>query len=131
MELHKAGPAERPAHVLVIKLEGEFDLSDCDRLGDAFSVFTPAELVVVDFHRVSYVDSSVLTCLFGLREKTLERGIRLALVGATGSVAHVFEICRFDRLFEIRATLGDVSGAPAFDGADVRTLTLVSRAAEA
>ncbi len=130
MELHQAGSAERPAHVLIIKLEGEFDLSDGDRLRDAFFAFTQAACVVVDFHRVTYVDSSVLRCLFALRQKTLERGTALALVGVTGAVAHVFEICCFDRLFEIRETIGDVSGASAFDGAEIRTLTLVSRVAE-
>ena len=131
MESPEIASIERRAHVLVIKLDGEFDLSDCDRLRDAFSLSAAAQMVVVDFQKAAYIDSSVLRCLVELHQRSLECGVRLALVGVAGTVKHVLEICRLDRLFDIRTSLGDLHDAPAFDGADVRTVTLVSRVAEA
>jgi anti-anti-sigma factor len=115
----------------VVRLHGEFDLSDCDRLRDAFSIPTTAKLVVVDFQKASYIDSSVLLCLFELRQKTADRGAELALVGVTSTVRRIFEICRFDELFDIQESLSALMRARSFDGADVRMLTLVSRPAPA
>ena len=127
MDLQEQAAGKSQAQILVIKLEGEFDLSDCNRLRDAFSISTAAQLVVVDFRNATYIDSSVLRCLFELRQRTSERGLRLALAGVSGSVKHVLDICRCDRLFDIRASLNDLIDSPAFDGAEIRTLTLVSR----
>jgi anti-sigma B factor antagonist len=98
------------------------------RLRDAFSIPTTAELVVIDFQNVSYIDSSVLKCLFEFRQNTTDRGAKLALVGLRPSVKRIFDICYFDRLFDIQPSFADVRRLQSFDGANVRMLTLVSRA---
>jgi HptB-dependent secretion and biofilm anti anti-sigma factor len=113
----------------VIELQGEFDLSDCDRLRDAFSTVASANLIVIDLQKTTYVDSSALKCLFDLRRDTQRRGARLVLVGLTPLVKRILEICRFDQLFDIGDSFRDVCGSHPLEASDVRTLTLVSRTA--
>lgn len=131
MERPEDGSARSGSLVFVIKFEGEFDLSDSERLRDAFAVPTTAQFVAVDLQGVSYVDSSVLKCLFSLRQRTAQRGIQLALLNPSCGVKRILEICRFDRLFDVRETLVDLTREPALDPAQIRTLTLMSRTAQA
>lgn len=110
----------------VIKLDGDFDLSDYDRLRDAFAIPSSANLVAIDLRTTSYVDSSVLKCLVELRRRTIDRGAQFVLVGLMPSVKRILEICHFDELFDIRENFGELSPS-AFGTDDVRMLTLISR----
>lgn len=110
----------------VIKLDGDFDLFDYDRLRDAFAIPSSANLVAIDLRTTSYVDSSVLKCLVELRRRTIDRGAQFVLVGLMPSVKRILEICHFDELFDIRENFGELSPS-AFGTDDVRMLTLISR----
>ncbi len=127
MEMPALGSAGTSTLTFVLKLEGEFDLSDCDRLRDAFSIPSSASLVVVDLRSTTYIDSSVLKCFFELRSRTNDRGARLVLVGLSSGVKRILEVCHFDTIFDIRDGFGELSHSVAFETPDVRMLTLVSR----
>lgn len=129
MEFPVSGSAGTRTLAFVIKLEGEFDFSDYDRLREAFSIPSSANVVAVDLRSTSYVDSSVLKCLVELRRRTLDRGARLLLAGLTPSVKRIFDVCHFRELFEIRENFGELSRS-AFGTDDVRMLTVVSRIAD-
>lgn len=114
--------------VFVIKLEGEFDLADRHRLSDAFSLPRSASVVVVDFKRVSYIDSSVIDALLELRRRTLEREANLVLVGLDPKVKRIIEVCKLDDVFDIRPAFADLAGGLDQASVEIRTLTLVSSA---
>lgn len=120
------GAPELTSLVFVIKLEGEFDLADCDRLRDAFGIPTTAGVVVLDLEKTSYIDSSVLQCLVELRQRTLERNATLFLSNLGPGVKRIFEICQLDRIFELEPALGERGIEQVFAGMEIRRLTLLS-----
>ncbi len=126
MQLGNAASATSAATTsFIIRLEGEFDLSERDRVTDAFAVAQTAGVIVVDLHRCEYIDSTILQCLMALYQACRKRGAELILTGLRGPVRRLFEVIRLDKVLDIRSTLDDVGG---FDGAPVRRLTIEARA---
>lgn len=129
----KVGPTELrsaaslASHVFVIKLEGEFDLADCEQLREVFGMPMTPSVVVLDFEKTSYIDSSVLQCLLELRQKMLEREATLILWNLRPCVKRLFEICQFDRMFDIGPNPGERPVEKMFAGAEIRTLRVQSR----
>jgi anti-sigma B factor antagonist len=109
---------------LVIHLSGEFDVSQRERLQDAFAVANSASTVVVDFTDVEFMDSTVLTCLIELQKATARRGGAVTLVGLNPFFQRLVAVCGLDSLFDIRESLGAAHN-PADDG--VQRLTLVAQ----
>ncbi|HYL27697.1 MAG TPA: STAS domain-containing protein [Candidatus Nitrosotalea sp.] len=112
------------AKAFVIQLEGEFDLSERERLTDAFSVPRSAPAVVVDLKRTTYIDSTVLSCLVSLDMATKERGGRLFIVGASPAISRILAITSLDKRLNVLASLSDLSN---LDLAQARRLTLVAQ----
>ncbi|MGA8574158.1 MAG: STAS domain-containing protein [Candidatus Cybelea sp.] len=108
----------------LIQLEGEFDLAERERLIDAFAIVQSAPVMVVDLHKATYIDSTVLQCLVALNVATHKREARLVLVGLHGPVLRLFQVTGLDQVFDIQETLNDVAG---LDGAPARRLTIESR----
>ena len=107
-----------------IRLEGEFDLAEDDRLRDAFAVSQSSPIVVVNLEKTTYIDSTVLGCLVGLRNATEQRGASLFLVGPHSDVLRLFEISGLREIFDIRTSLSKV---PHVDIAELRRLTIEAR----
>jgi|GEM_PF-976885 len=108
----------------VIRLEGEFDVAEQERLTDAFSIATSAPLVVLDLEKTDFIDSSILRCIAQLRTDTHQRGAELVLVGLNSQVSRLFEVTQLDRIFTIRRSMAE---APEVDGDSLRRLTIQSR----
>ena len=126
MHSQEASTAGGASLVFVIALDGEFDLTDCKRLQEAFKIPTVAGRVIVDLRRTSYIDSSILKCLVELRQRTLERHAQLVLVNLQAGVRRLFDVCEFDKLFDIsQGSVGSVLTGSAPH--DVRMLTIESR----
>ncbi len=105
----------------LIQLEGEFDLAERERLIDAFAIAQSAPVVVVNLRTTTYIDSTVLQCLFALQVATHKREAKLILVGLHGAVLRLFQITGLCNVFDIRDTLSDVvvrrsAGATAYGG---------------
>jgi anti-anti-sigma factor len=112
------------AETFIIRLEGEFDLSERERLTDAFGIARSTQLVIVDFEKTAYVDSTVLHCLVALDAATRKRNAQLVLTGLGTSLQRVFKICSLDRYFDIRRSLSEVHEA---DLSESLSLTLVAQ----
>lgn len=125
MELLTRGNGERAAAGLfMIQLEGEFDLSERERVAEAFAIAHTSAVVVVNFQKTTYIDSSVLICLVELRQKVEERGANLYLVGLSSNLLRLLEIARLRDHFNVRSSLGEISGA---DVSRMGRLTIESR----
>jgi anti-sigma B factor antagonist len=111
--------------VFVISLEGEFDIAERVRLLDAFALTANTAVVVIDFEKTHYVDSSVLECLVSLERAVTGRGARLFLVGLRPEIRRIFEVCGLDRVFEIRIRRDDVAQALPVDPSRMRRLALI------
>lgn len=123
-DLATVASSQLRASVLVIELEGEFDLAERDRLTDAFKVAHSSPIVVVNLEKATYIDSTVLGCLVALRKATRERGASLYLVGLRSHVLRLFEVTGLGEIFDIRASLSDVPDANVVRG---RWLTIEAR----
>jgi anti-sigma B factor antagonist len=115
----------------VIRLEGEFDISERARLLDAFAVASNCAAVVIDFKRTRYVDSTVLESLVAFQRAIGERGGKLLLVALPPGVRRIVEVCNLDRLFTIRSSLDEVMRDLSADASRVRRLTLIAEPTEA
>lgn len=125
MELLTRGSGEREAGgIFVIQLEGEFDLSDRKRLSEAFAIAHSSPIVVVNFQRTTYIDSSVLICLVELRESVAQRGANLYLIGLCSNLLRLLDIARLSEHFNVRASLSEITGA---DVSRIGRLTIESR----
>lgn len=86
-------------------LSGQFDFSahrDFRQACDDVLANAAVREVLVDFHRVDYLDSSALGMLLLLKEKASGAGKSLALVNCRDTVRQVLEIACFGKIFTIR-----------------------------
>lgn len=121
---HKRRPFDVDA--FVIALDGEFDIAERVRLLDAFAVTTSSPLVVIDFEKTRYIDSTVLECLVALERAISERGAQLILVALQPQIRRIVDVCGLDRLFDIRDRATDVTTAFGIDSASIRRLALIA-----
>lgn len=121
----EGGPAAAEApSAFIVRLEGEFDVAERQRLKDAFAIATGAPLVIVDLERTKYIDSSVLECLVGLHAATRQRGAELVLVALNSQVRRPFEVTELQKLFTICGSMAEVTD---LSRAEVRRLTVEAR----
>jgi anti-sigma B factor antagonist len=111
---------------IVVSLEGEFDLAERARLLDAFAVTTSSPIVIINFEKTRYLDSTVLQCLVALQRTILERGGKLILVGLRPELKRIFDLCSLERVFQIRDKLADVMAAFALNPQRTRKLALIA-----
>jgi anti-anti-sigma factor len=110
--------------MFVIHLQGEFDLSERPRITDSFTAAASAAIVVVDFERTTFIDSTVLHCLVTLLAATERRGARLVLVNVPPTIDRLLKITSLKDRFEIKPQLSAI-----YDDATpgVVQMTLVSQ----
>jgi anti-anti-sigma factor len=90
---------------LVLKLTGKFDFSQYIEFRKNCQNFFKAEkndLLEIDFDAVSYIDSSALGMLLALKETCDLSNKKISLVNVKGTVADIFKIANFQKLFSIR-----------------------------
>jgi anti-sigma B factor antagonist len=95
----------------VVSVMGEVDRATAPALERTLA--TVAEegtgAVIVDFTRCRFLDSSGLRILVEAKARLAESNRRLALVVSNSIVMRVFQITRFDDLFEIHLTLAEAT----------------------
>lgn len=57
--------------------------------------------IILDFSRVSYLDSSALGMMVLFQKKAKSNNINVRIRGAKASAREILQIANFDRLFEI------------------------------
>jgi anti-anti-sigma factor len=83
----------------VLKLEGELDLAAAPALRKRIDEFD-GESLVLDFARVTFIDSAVLKELLRARAELSEKGVRLVLAGVPAPVRRLLDLTRTSELFE-------------------------------
>ena len=86
--------------VAVFQVTGEINISTSPELKKIFEKNT-AKKIVVDFEKVTYVDSSGLATLVEMLKKTKTQGGQLGLAALSDKVRSLFEITKLDKLFPI------------------------------
>jgi len=83
------------------------DQSNVQQLGDELDALLSKhklKKLVLNFDKIHYMSSAVMGKLVGLHKKLNEAGGELRLCNIADSIYEIFEIMRFDKLFEIRDT---------------------------
>ena len=89
----------------VVRLTGEIDLSNVDRLQDQLSLLVEQGHVVIDLSEVSFIDSTGLTAFIVAHRRATAADTRLHLAGATGTVQRLLELTQLDRHLHHHVTL--------------------------
>lgn len=119
-------PGVQGSGVFALALDGEFDIAERARVLEAFAEATNWPLIIVDFERTRYVDSTVLECLVELERAATKRKSKLILVGLRPEIRRIFEICDLQRHFDIRAQFNDLVTPLRLSRPDVHRVTLVA-----
>jgi anti-sigma B factor antagonist len=97
----------------IIALEGEIDLACSPELREILDVHAQAQrtALVLDFTRVSYVDSSGLATLVEYVRKVQDFEGKLALTSVNTRVRTILDLVRLTEIFPIYPTLADAREA--------------------
>lgn len=89
----------------LIKVSGEVDISNADKLRDAINLALeqPTEAVELDFADVSYIDSTGIGVLVGAAHHAQEHGKRFGAVNAQPGVMRVAQLLGVDEEIGITA----------------------------
>jgi anti-anti-sigma factor len=89
----------REASAGVLGLEGELDIAAAPELRKRVDE-AAGDSLVLDFGRVTFIDSAVLKELLRARVELAERGIRLILAAVRPPVQRLMDLTRTSELFE-------------------------------
>jgi anti-anti-sigma factor len=103
--------------VVIVELEGEFDVGVVERVDAKLATFQPSDDIVIDLRRTTFVDSVTLARLVTAARRQAAGGGRLVLAEATASaVRRVLSITQLDRVLPYAETVDDavdlLGGAP-------------------
>jgi anti-sigma B factor antagonist len=94
------------ADVVVVELEGEFDIGTVDRVDAKLASFLPSDDIVIDLRRTTFVDSVTLARLVSAARRQATGGGRLVLAEASASaVRRVLSITQLDRVLPYADTV--------------------------
>jgi anti-anti-sigma factor len=117
---------DHTAGATIVSLDGSFDMAESARMHDAFSAALASPLVVIDFQRATYIDSTALGCVLRLRREAIERHRQLVLVAASSRVRRLFEISGLAGAVEMAASLEDIGCERLTAGGSVQRINLIS-----
>ena len=86
--------------VTVFQVNGEINISTSPELRKLFEK-EPRKKIVIDFEKVTYVDSSGLATLVEVLKRAKTQGGSLGLAAMSDKVKSLFEITKLDKLFSI------------------------------
>ena len=89
-------------NTLTVKISGRFDISLNKTFGESYeNKIQSVSKVVLDMADVQHVDSSGLGMMLVLRDRFGENKDRIDIVNADSSVAKIFELTGYGKLFNI------------------------------
>ena len=86
--------------VAIFQVHGEINISTSPELRKLFEKGQNKK-IVIDFEKVTYIDSSGLATLVEVLKRTKTQGGSLGLAGMSDKVKSLFEITKLDKLFSI------------------------------
>ena len=120
--------SRRYANAVVVRVAGRLDQDTCDAFrGDLLRFVEDAAhgggAVVLDLSALEYVSSAGLRCFMLAAREARNQGGKVVLAALRPVVAEIFQISRFNMLFEIHASVREAlaslspPAAAAFDKA--------------
>jgi anti-sigma B factor antagonist len=111
-----ATPVSRQRRRNVLALEGDIDLHVSPAVRESLNAMIKKkpEWIVIDFSRVTYIDSAGVAALILAMQEVEAYGGKFFLSGLQETLRSIFEISRLDRTFRI---FPDVDAALAATGA--------------
>ncbi len=95
----------------LVEFAGEYDLASKEMLQAALAFLEDAKTAVLDFSKVTYIDSTVLTELVLLQQKRAGNGLdRPTLVLQNPAIRRLLQIVSMTDLFRIVATRSEALG---------------------
>jgi len=87
----------------IVGLQGELDISTSPKAREALIALLTegCRHLIVNLHRIDYIDSTGLGALVGALRRAREQGGELRLVGLSGRVRRLFEITHLTFAFPI------------------------------
>jgi len=104
---------EQHGGLLLLKLDGEVDMSWSGRVRDAILEALETDSVGVDLSAVSYIDSSGIAALVEGLQTARDGERRFVLIGTSAPVLAVLELARLDRVFTLLPDLASAQPAEA------------------
>jgi anti-sigma B factor antagonist len=94
---------ENKNSLTVCHVDGEIDINTAPEIKKAFDklISKKEPKIVVNFSRVTYVDSSGLATLVEILKNMKAYGGRMKLTNLSPKIKSLFEITKLERLFEI------------------------------
>src|ERR1700709_556526 len=94
---------ELPNQTGILALEGDIDMHRSPEVKETLEplIAQKTPRILVDFSRVTYVDSSGLATMLETLQRIQSYGGEFALFGRRASVKSIFEIARLDQIFKI------------------------------
>lgn len=96
---------ESKSGLSVCHVEGEIDINSSPAIKKSFDRLLSSKTpkIIVNFSKVTYVDSSGLATLVEILKNMRSYGGRLRLTNLSSKIKSLFEITKLDKLFEIIA----------------------------
>lgn len=88
---------------VIVEFQGELDISTAPKAREAIVAFLAegCRHLIVNLHKIDYIDSTGLGALVGALRRAREQGGELRLVGLSGRVRRLFEITHLTFAFPI------------------------------
>jgi len=95
--------------VKVITVKGDIDMYSSPALREELIVYSSKKVSVllVDFNKVTYIDSSGIATFVEVLKHMKTYGGRLCLFGLPGGVKEIFSFSKLDKVFEICVDIED------------------------
>ena len=99
-------------NILLVKLEGEVDMSSSGSVWNAISPFVEgkkpkAKATIIDLSQVSYMDSSGIATLVRTWQTAQKTGGKMRIAAPSDPVRDVFELAHVAEIFEIFNTVDE------------------------
>jgi anti-anti-sigma factor len=101
--MHRVG-VEREHRASIVVASGELDAFAAPDLASTFAEVRGEPFVVVDLHRVAFMDSTVLGVIVRSTRGLAESGAEVRIVLPGGVARRIFEITALDRVLPIAET---------------------------
>ena len=93
----------------VCHIDGEIDINSSPEIKKSFDklISKKTAKIIINFSKVTYVDSSGLATLVEILKNMRTYGGRMRLTNLSGKIKGLFEITKLDKLFEILPDEGE------------------------
>lgn len=97
---------ESKSGLTICHIDGEIDINSSPGIKKTFDklIANKTPKIIVNFSKVTYVDSSGLATLVEILKNMRTYGGRLRLANLASKIKSLFEITKLEKLFEIMAT---------------------------